>query len=202
MPSQGLVRGMEEKKKIEKEVEEVPFRGMEQDLSSGMEGDISGEFKKTGTDKQSAGEKSSADEPGYWAGMNPEDSSDTDMNKSRYAVWPEGRKVEETLSSAPLKEPEPITGSSQETTEKMARIGHELHGSDEVVLPGEAVKTSDSGVGEGRGQKAPGGMDFTSRVRKGDDGRHSDDWRIVSGKSGQVSRQAEDDLKKRQERDL
>ena len=199
MPSPGLVRTVEDKKKQENEAEEIPSRGMEQDLSNGPEGDISGTSPNAGQDRQSAGEKSE-DEPGYWAGMNPEDSSDTDMNKSRFAVWPSGEKGEETMSSIASKEPEQMARSPQEATDEMAQIGHELHGPDEVILPGEAVKTP--GTGEERGQKSAGGLEFTSRVRKGDDGRNPEEWRVASGKSEPVRSHTEDDLKKRQERDL
>jgi len=203
MPSQGLVRRMEEKKKREEKiVEEIPFRGMEQDLSTVKEDQFSGEFQKSGTEINSAGEEPLIEEPGYWVGMDPEDSSDTDMNKSRYAVWPGGEKGEETTTSASFKKPEETTQSYQKTTGKMERVGHELHGPDEVVLPGGTIKTPGLNIEEGRVQKASGGMEFDTRVRKGDNGRHSDDWRIVSGKGGQVGRKAEDELKKRQEHDL
>ncbi|ACL17909.1 hypothetical protein Mpal_2645 [Methanosphaerula palustris E1-9c] len=180
---------MTEKKGVEKEAEEIPFRGMERD-------------PLTDTDKQSTGEKPPDEEFGYWIGMNPEDSSDTDMNKSRFAVWPDGEMGEETISSASIKKSEISPRSAQEVTEKMEQIGHELHGSEEIVLPGGAARTPDPGAGEMGGRKSSGDMDFTTRVRKGDDGRNPDDWRIVSHKSEQGRHHAEDDLKKQPKHDL
>lgn len=189
------MRRLEEKKRKEKEAEEVPARGMEQDLSSGVEEDLPGESPEAGQEPSS--------EPGYWVGMNPEDSSDTDMNKSRFAVWPSEEKGEETTTPASLLKSARMARSSRETTERMARIGHELHGPDEVVLPGGAIRSSDPGAGEGKGQRAgPGGMESGGRMQKGDVGKHSGEWRIVSGKSEQARRQAEELLKKRQEHDL
>lgn len=178
------MRRMEEKRK--KEAEGVPSR-TEEELSEGS---------------PEAGQEPSTEEPGYWVGMNPEDSSDTDMNKSRFAVWPGGEKNEETISSASLKKPARITRSSREATEKLERIGHELHGPDEVVLPGGTIRSSDPGSGEWWSQKGgPGGMEPSDRMQKTYEGRHSGEWRIISGKGGEASRQAEDLMKKRQEHD-
>ena len=189
------MRRLEEKKRKEKEVEEAPVRGMEQDLSSRVEEDLPGESPEAGQEPSS--------EPGYWVGMNPEDSSDTDMNKSRFAVWPSEKKGEETITPASLLKSARMDRSTRETTERMARIGHELHGPDEVVLPGGTIRSSDSGAGEGRSQKAgPGSMEPGGRMQKGDEGKHSGEWRIASGKSEQARLQAEELLKKRQEHDL
>jgi hypothetical protein len=198
------VRRLEEKKsKLEKDVGDVPARDMEAD-TSGMSSD-------TGPGRQPAGKESQTDEPGYWVGMNPEDSSDTDMNKSRFAVWPSEEKGEGTVSSASPEETERASRFSREATEKMARVGHELHGSDEVVLPGGAIKTQAPDTGEGGTRKAgTGEEEFSTRVRKGDTGKHSGEWRIVTGKSEPIRRHAgkdtgEDpmgDTKSRQERDL
>jgi len=203
------VRRVEEKKsKLKKEAEEVPFRGMEKDVASDTGYGASGKTADTDPGRQPAGKEFQTEEPGYWVGMNPEDSSDTDMNKSRFAVWP---SEEKGVGTASPEKTETEFRSSREATEKMERIGHELHGSDEVVLPGGNLEQQGFKTGEGETRKAgTGEEDFSTRVRKGDTGKHSGEWRIVSGKNEPVRRHTgknagEDPLvdpKNRQERDL
>lgn len=187
---QGLVRRLEEKKsKLEKETEEIPFRGMEQDLSLGMEGDMSQKSPDSDQTQQSTGPESQTDEPGYWAGMNPEDSSDTDMNKSRFAVWPSREKGETSINSSPSKETGTALGSS-DTVDKMTDIGRKLHSPNEVVLPGEDREGQISGAARGRMPEGASGVEeINTRVRKGDDGTQTEEWRIPS-KMGDQNRQS------------
>lgn len=141
--------------------------------------------------RRSVGWESPAEEQENWTEMDPEEAWDPDLNMSRDPVWSDKEGEERPLSES-IRRAAQRARSSYETAERTERVGHELHGTGEGVRPEGAAKTPEARIQRG----GPEG-----RMKAGDEGGAVGEWHSVSRRHDPIRRQAEDYLRKRQERD-